>query len=339
MDKIRIGVLSASDIAKRRFLPALKNCEGFEFKGIGLADDTERSLVVDTGSKTTEDKRERAAKLCGIYGGRLYESFNEIISDADIDALYISLPPALHYHWSMEALRAGKHLLIEKPLTTDSSDCDSIISLAREKSLCVVENYGFIYHKQMKAIKKLLHDGEIGKVRLVRAAFGFPRRREDDFRYIKKLGGGALLDCGGYTIRLARELLGETMHIDQAVLMPLKGHDVDGHGYVSAANDEGIAAQLSFGMDNQYKCELEVWGESGILYTDRIFTAPGDYVTKTVLIRGMERIEIETGSDDQFLRMIEELACCMEDSSRRVGMYDAIVRQNGDLMRVLELAL
>ena len=337
MKKTCIGILTASDIAKRRFIPALLKYDDFEFAGIGFATDEERNLIVHSDSKVTADKKQRAEELCTQYGVKLYESFMSIIGAPEIDAIYISLPPALHYHWCMEALKAGKHILVEKPLATSIEECEYIIKLAGKKRLVVAENYGFIYHNQMRVINELISSREIGELRLLRAAFGFPRRSEDDFRYVKKLGGGALLDCGGYTIRLAGELLGESMRLTDAILFPLEGHDVDGHGYVSAVNDHGLAAQLSFGMDNQYKCELEIWGEKGIIYTDRIFTAPPEYEPKIRVMQGMETRMIEAGADDQFLGMIRAFDSGIKDERIRIDMYDRISDQNRRLMKAFEL--
>ena len=222
-----------------------------------------------------------------------------------------------------------------------------MLALADERGLAVVENYGFLYHRQMKTIKKLIRDGEIGQVRLIRAAFGFPRRKDDDFRYVKALGGGALLDCGGYTLRLAGDLLGEGMELKDALLLPLEGHDVDGHGYITAVSSAaegdddavaaGAAAQLSFGMDNQYKCELEVWGSAGTIFTDRIFTAPPELETKVMLTKGLNKKEIVTGADDQFLKIIEVFASCIEDQAQRDGMREKILRHNRNLSISVEI--
>ncbi|MCR5235783.1 MAG: Gfo/Idh/MocA family oxidoreductase [Lachnospiraceae bacterium] len=365
---MRMGILSASDIAKRRFIPALLKCRAFDLAGIGFADNDERGAVPGIGGEANDGKRAATMELCGQYGVRFYESYHDLLSDKDIDAVYISLPPALHHHWCMEALGAGKHVLVEKPVATTRKDCWEMTALAGEKHLAVVENYGFLYHKQMNMIKKLILGGEIGHVRLIRAAFGFPKRSEDDFRYSRVMGGGALLDCGGYTLRLAGELLGAGMEVRDTVLMPLEGHDVDGHGYITALNPgvtdhspenvltsdaegavflepaaaaSGVAcealAQLAFGMDNQYKCELEIWGSEGTVFTDRIFTAPPEYETKLTLIKGLNRKEIVTGADDQFLRIIEKFEECIKEPDRRSEMYGGILRHNSNLMRAMSL--
>ena len=370
---MRIGILSGSDIARRRFIPALIKSGVFEFSGIGSADDGERRAVTGTGSEVSPGKRAKTMELCDQYGVKFYDSYHGLLSDEAIDAVYISLPPALHHHWCMEALRAGKHVLVEKPAATTRKDCWEMTALAGEKKLAVVENYGFLYHKQMDTIKHLIRSDEIGSIRLIRAAFGFPRRREDDFRYSRVMGGGALLDCGGYTLRLAMELLGAGMEVRDAVLMPLSGHDVDGHGYITAisgksqdngrgdvlapdedgeyqeaaymaaAEDEGdapegAAAQLSFGMDNQYKCELEIWGSRGTIFTDRIFTAPPELETKVLLTKGLDKKEIISGSDDQFLKIIRVFESCIADDDLRTGMYGQMLRHNANLMKAFRLS-
>ena len=125
-----------------------------------------------------------------------------------------------------------------------------------------------IYHSQITKIKELLEQQVIGNLRLIRTSFGFPRRSANDFRYKKELGGGSLLDCGGYPIKLIQVLLSD-VKIDSASLY--YENDIDLYGAVQVTGKEATA-QISFGMDNSYKCELEIWGSKGticLLYTSR----------------------------------------------------------------------
>ena len=118
----------------------------------------------------------------------------------------------------------------------------------------------FAFHNQLKEIAQIIERGEIGDVRLYRISFGFPQRAVNDFRYNKELGGGALIDAGGYTIKYAAMLLGETAHITAAQMNYTDEFEVDIYGSATLVNQDGATAQIAFGMDNSYKCELEVWG-------------------------------------------------------------------------------
>ena len=108
----------------------------------------------------------------------------------------------------------------------------------------------FQYHAQIAEIRKLLKEGLVGDIRLMKASFGFPLRAANDFRYNKALGGGALLDAAGYVTKLARLMLGSTVKVDTATLNGLEGYEVDMYGSATYSNEEGDVLQGSFSMDS-----------------------------------------------------------------------------------------
>lgn len=284
---MRLGILGTADIAFRRFLPALSKCDGITYVGVA-------SRTPQKGEKFRE-----------TFGGEVYESYDALIADKSIDAVYVPLPPALHFEWGKKVLEAGKHLLMEKPFTTNLHDTERLLKLAEEKGLLVHENYMFLYHSQLAKVKQLIADEALGKIRLYRMSFGFPMRSQGDFRYNKELGGGALLDCGGYPVRLALELLGDTAKVVHSKLVQPEGFEVDLYGSAVMENDAGEVAQLSFGMDNAYQCQLEVWGSKATLIAPRIFTA-GDGVKPSLILRtSSDESKMELDADDQFLHSIE----------------------------------
>lgn len=287
---MRLGILGTADIAFRRFLPALSKCDGITYVGVA-------SRTPQKGEKFRE-----------AFGGEVYESYDALIADKSIDAVYVPLPPALHFEWGKKVLEAGKHLLMEKPFTTNLHDTEQLLKLAEEKGLAVHENYMFLYHSQLAKIKQMIADGTLGEIRLYRMSFGFPMRSQGDFRYNKELGGGALLDCGGYPVRLALEMLGDTAKVVHSKLVQPEGFGVDLYGSAVMENDAGEVAQLSFGMDNAYQCQLEVWGSKATLIAPRIFTA-GDSVKPSLILRtSSDESKIELDADDQFLHSMQVFA-------------------------------
>ena len=162
----RIGILSPSEIAYRRFLPALKNVAGATLIGVGMNTPDERygSNLPDTSEIAfmLENEKEKASKMISEYGGNLFSSYEEIISSPDIDAIYIPLPPALHYKWSREVLKHGKHVLVEKPSTTSYKETNDLVEIAENSGLGLHENYMFIFHNQLRAIDSIVKSGEIG---------------------------------------------------------------------------------------------------------------------------------------------------------------------------------
>lgn len=323
---LRIGIICPSEIAFRRFMPALSKCEDIEFAGVAAASSEEWDGEYTCDMQKAEIKKAEA--FCEQYGGKVFSSYSSLISSGDADAVYLPLPPALHYKWGTKALQAGKHLFVEKPSATSLAESSSLVDLAKEKDLALHENYMFRFHSQIDYIKSFLSQGKIGDVRLYRIAFGFPQRAKNDFRYNKALGGGALLDCGGYTLRLASMLLGETAHITSCRLNYTDGFEVDIFGSATMENDDGVTAQLSFGMDNAYKCELEVWGSTGVLFTDRILTAPVGFEPTVIYKNGNEPAEKMTlAADDTFMKSIEFFRSCIEDKAVREQSYNDILKQ------------
>lgn len=318
MKKVRLGVIGTSDIAFRRFLPALMKDKYFEYVGIASRD------------------YDRTKRFIESYGGKGYGNYNDLIESEEVEALYMPLPPALHYEWARKALESGKHVLVEKPFTTRLNHTTELLELARNRNLTVSENYGFIYHSQLECIQKLLRVENMGEIRLYRLAFGFPMRQAGDFRYNKDLGGGALLDCGGYPLKLAIYLLGSTARVATAKLNYDDKYDVDLFGSATLENNQGQVAQISFGMDNAYKCEFEAWGSKGTLMATRIFTAGEDFRPELILKEGNTEKRMLLPADDQFLKSINRFAECIRSQEVREQSYQEILSQ-GEVVETIKL--
>lgn len=306
---MRIGILGTAEIAFRRFLPALEKCPTLEYVGVA--------------TRTPE----KAEPFRQRYGGQIYDGYDALLEDKRIEAVYVPLPPALHYEWGKKALCAGKHLLMEKPFATSPDEAEELLALAAERDLAVHENYMFLYHGQLANIRSRIADGGLGELRLIRVSFGFPKRSADDFRYNRSLGGGALLDCGGYPLRLARELLGDTARVTQAQLAYPAGYEVDLYGSAVLENAAGLCAQIGFGMDNAYQCQLEVWGSRMTLLAPRIFTAGPDFEPPLILRSSTGEERIAQKPDDQFLGSIQAFVNSIAEKEQRAEQRKKITRQ------------
>ncbi len=328
---MKIGIICPSEIALRRFMPALQQCSEFTFIGLGVFSKEERYGDQDVSEeefqKVLTTEKEKAQVFVDQFGGRIFNSYTEVVTSPDIDAVYIPLPPALHYRWAKLALENGKHVLVEKPSTTSAAESRKLVKIARERGLALHENYMFAFHEQLDAVDEIIQSGEIGEIRLYRISFGFPRRAANDFRYNKALGGGALIDAGGYTIRYATRLLGPTAKIRYAQSNYMDEFEVDMYGSAALVNEDGVTAQIAFGMDNNYKCELEAWGSSGCLTTGRILTAPAGFVPTAVIRKGNEERTVNLPADDAFLKSIRHLSECIQDEGIREERYRIITKQ------------
>lgn len=328
---MRIGIICPSEIALRRFMPALQLVENIEFIGLGVCTKEERfgkrfpsNDIVKKVLKLEEDK---AQMFIDQYGGKIFKGYKTIVESSEIDAIYIPLPPALHFYWAKSALEHGKHVFVEKPSTTSMADTKELVSIAKKSGLALHENYMFSFHDQLNAVDDIVKSGEIGDVRLYRISFGFPRRSVNDFRYNKALGGGALIDAGGYTLKYATHLLGETAKVRYAQMNYIDGFEVDIYGSAALVNSQGITAQIAFGMDNNYKCDLEVWGSIGCLTTERILTAPAGFVPEVTIRKGNVDEKKLLPSDDTFKKSIERFLQCIGDVNIRKQNYQEIVKQ------------
>lgn len=333
MRKIRIGVICPSEIAFRRFLPSLQKSKDFEYVGVSYATDEEWfgedwcNVDSEYRNRMMTAEREKAEKFQKEFGGDVIKGYGNMAGTEQVDAVYLPLPPALHYKWAKLALQCGKHVFVEKPSTLCMEDTQHLVALSEQKELALHENYMFVFHNQIKAVSDIINRGEIGDVRLYRITFGFPQRAETDFRYNKSLGGGALLDAGGYTIKLATMLLGDDVQLTSATAGYKSGFGVDIYGAATMESSNGIVAQLAFGMDNDYRCDLEVWGSKGTFSTTRIMTAPDGFAPSYTIKKNQE---VEKGilpADDAFLKSIEHFGLCVREEDVRKSNYQVMLLQ------------
>lgn len=329
---MNIAVLCPSEIALRRFMPALRQVPELTYVGVGVASAEERLMGLKSAENDIEDdgvnlQKAKAQQFVEEFGGRVFDGYNALIDDPSVDTVYIPLPPGLHYLWAKRALEAGKHVMLEKPFTTSLHDTGNLIDTARANNLAVHENYMFAFHSQIDYVRETLASDMLGEIRLIRIDFGFPFRGVADFRYSKGLGGGALFDCGGYTLKLASLLLGPSTRLVTAAAFPARDLEVDVFGSATLQNDDGLVAQVSFGMDNDYRCNIDVWGSGSSLFSGRILTAPVGFEPTFEIGRNGERQTASLPADDSFKKSIEHFCACVQNVEVRESRMQEIALQ------------
>ena len=171
MKTIKFGVICPSEIAFRRFMPALKQINGAEYVGLAVNSISERYgndlPSIEIQEKMLARNRGKAKNFVDSFGGKIFNSYEEISRSNEIDALYIPLPPALHYKWAKIALESNKHVLLEKPAAISLSEINSLVNLASSKNLALHENYMFIYHEQLNIIREIINSGKIGDIDII----------------------------------------------------------------------------------------------------------------------------------------------------------------------------
>jgi predicted dehydrogenase len=186
------GILGTANIARVAFLPGLAAAGGGAAYCVAS-----RDLA-------------RAQEFASRHGiERAYGRYEDVLDDDRVEAVYIPLPNTLHAEWAIAALRAGKAVLCEKPLTLSVDDTEHVLSVARETGSYLWESFVFPFHRQTRRVLNLITDGELGEVRDVHSSFSFTLRNRNNIRLSRDLGGGALFDVGCYCIRLARLIFAE----------------------------------------------------------------------------------------------------------------------------------
>ncbi|WP_404434652.1 Gfo/Idh/MocA family oxidoreductase [Microbacterium lacus] len=196
---MRVGVLGAARIVKAALLEPSRGIAGVEVTAIAARD---------------RDRAVAGAERGGIP--RVHGSYVELLADPDIDAVYVPLPAALHARWTIAAIQAGKHVLCEKPFTSNSEAAQRVAHAADGTDRRVMEAYHSHYHPLYGRLREILGSGEIGAVRSARATFCIPIPPGRDIRWNPALAGGGLLDVGYYPVRILTELFGSSPKVTRA---------------------------------------------------------------------------------------------------------------------------
>jgi predicted dehydrogenase len=265
---LRIGVIGAARIARDFVI------------GAGLS----RTVLVAAVASRDPDKATRFARELGIP--RAYGSYAELLADPEIDAVYNPLPNTLHAEWSMEAAKAGKHVLCEKPLATNAGEARAMFNAARHHGVMLVE--GFPYRAQPHALKleELIASGAIGRVQTMQAAFGFTMTDTANIRLDPGLAGGALLDAGTYPVSLVRLVAGQRASRAHAVAR-WHASGVDQTLVATLEHPGGLLAQISCSFTTGIHRHALIAGDAGVIQTTYLNNPPLDRPALLQLKRGV----------------------------------------------------
>jgi predicted dehydrogenase len=206
----------------------------------------------------------RAAAYARDHGiPQAYGSYEELLADPTIDAIYISLPNALHVPWAIRALQAGKHVLCEKPLSRHPEQVDALFDAAEQAGRSCMEAFMWRHNPQTKRLAALIADGAIGELRLIRAAFSFPLTNPANVRLQPGLDGGALMDVGCYCVSACRLLAGEPVRVTGQQVVGPSGVDV--RFAATLAFDKRVLAHIDCAIDLPDRSELEAIGSEGTI--------------------------------------------------------------------------
>ena len=226
-----------------------------------LVESPESELVAV--ASRTQERADAYAHEWGIP--RAYGSYEALLDDRDVEAVYVSLPNGPHVEWSIRLAGAGKHVLCEKPLARSPADVARAFDAAEAAGLVLMEAFMWRHHPQTRRFAELVRDRAIGDLRLVQASFSFQIADDGDVRLDPALAGGALMDVGCYCVSGARLLAGEPLVATARQVLAPAGVDVRLTG--SLAFDRDVVAQLDCAFDLPLRQRLEAVGSAGWVRT------------------------------------------------------------------------
>jgi predicted dehydrogenase len=316
MRQVKWGVLSSAAFAKSTAIPAMRMAEGVALTGI---------------ASRSREKAEAFAREFGF--SKVYGSYEELLADPEIEAIYNPLPNGLHAEWTIKAAQAGKHCLVEKPFAANVAEAQKVAEAARQHETLVMEAFMWRFHPMHQRARQLIRDGAIGPVRFVRSAFTFTLARQPNVRLDPGLAGGGLMDVGCYCISAARFLFGqEPVRVyARAEYDPEYQVDMLACGLLEFA--EGWAT-FDAGLALPYRCDYEVVGSRGRILAPYAFL-PGDKAELEIESNGKTERESFYGVNqwslefEHFSHSIVEgtpLAYDIEDAIGQQKVIDAVYR-------------
>jgi predicted dehydrogenase len=299
---VRWGVLSTARI-NDKLLAGARQAAGVEVVAVASRD------------------RARGEVFAAAHGiGRVHGSYEDLLADPDVEAVYIPLPNSLHVPWSIQALEAGKHVLCEKPLTRRAAEAEAVFDAADRAGRLLMEAFMWRYHPQTEALVRLA--GEIAPLRVVRAAFGFPLPPEDvaNVRLQTSLEGGALMDVGCYCVSALRLLGGEPERV-QSELVP-GGDGVDGR-FAGVMRFGGVLGTFDCGFDVPPRGAIEVVGEGGTLVASDPWHGLAPHLT--LALPGEDPSEVPVEAANPYQLELEDLSSAIRSGGApRLGRADAL---------------
>jgi predicted dehydrogenase len=252
---------------------------------------------------------------------RAHGSYEALLADPGVDAVYVSLPNELHHEWSMRALAAGKHVLCEKPYSRSAEDVEEAFAAAGAAGLVLAEALMWRHHPQALELAALVAGGAIGELRMVRAAFSFPLTDPRDARLLDGPAGGGLMDVGCYCVSAARLLAGEPVSVTAQQLVTPAG--VDRRLAATLAHEGEVLGHFDCALDLPDRSELEAIGSEGVLRVSDPWQCVMTGIDLLVDGRPAEHYEFEPA--DPYGCELEDFAGAVAgERPPRLGLADAL---------------
>ncbi|MCA0984287.1 Gfo/Idh/MocA family oxidoreductase [Halobacillus yeomjeoni] len=315
------GIMGAANIARKALIPALQRAEGAEVTAVASLSGKEKELADTFDIPYT------------------YESYEELLNDPEIEAVYIPLPNHLHKEWTIKAAQAGKHVLCEKPAALNRADMEEMLQACEENNVYFLEAFMYQFHPQHKKVKQLMEEGAVGEVSMIQASFSFLFDRSNyNIRLDPEKGGGALWDIGCYGVHSALNVMNEEVKDVQVTGNIDPEHGVDTTAAASLLLANGVVVQVDCSFDATFRNEYQVIGTEGIIKVHDAYR-PDKRDSKgliTVFDSEGEQVAIEEG--DQYRLQVETFMDAIRNNGSLEFYHQASLRYL-DVMEQLQNGL
>ena len=311
--KIRWGVLGWARIARESFLPALLRSANSEFTALASRD----------AAKLAESR----ARFPG--GHREHLGYEALLRDPAVEAVYIPLPNSEHCAWTIRAAEHGKHVLCEKPLALDATECRRMTDACAAHGVRLMEAFMYRYTDRTRQVEAVLRSGALGEVKFVEASFRFLLNRPGTIKLQPALGGGALYDVGCYPVNFAGLVADTAAGVPAGTVRPesvavecVRRGGVDEIFSALLRYPSGLVAALHCGFNAHKRVAAEIVGTAGVLEIPDAFFDPAGALTLT---RGEERTEIHVAASDRYRHEIEDFAdAILANRAPRLGLAESL---------------
>lgn len=308
-EKIRFGIIGCSSIAKRSVIPALIESKNAKLEFVG---------------SRTKDKAE---KIANEFGCEKFGNYEQVLDSKDVDAVYISLPIALHEEWCIKSALAKKHILCEKSFSTSFQSTKNILDVCETNKVRIMEGIMVRFHPRTKKILEMVKEKTIGNIFSFSGNYGFPPVSFNDIRYNKSLGGGVLNETGCYPICICRSVFNEepigvfsNLYFDEELKIDIKGN-------VLLLFQNSKIGQISFSFDNFYQANYKIWGDKGILETSRAFSIPPNLDSTIIFENEENKKNITVNAANHFTLMIDEFSKEISSHNNKTEFEEELLKQ------------
>ncbi|MDB5814659.1 MAG: oxidoreductase [Rhodocyclales bacterium] len=309
---VRWGILGYARIARLNGIPGMQRAGNAELAAIASRDPNKLAECAEKFSLA-----------------RLHLKYEDLLADPDVDAIYIPLPNSLHKPWSIAALRAGKHVLCEKPLALNAAEAREMAAVSRDTGKLLMEGFMYRYTDRMRHVREVLDSGVLGPLRHINASFRFFLDRPNTIKAQPELGGGALYDVGCYPISLLGMITGEVPVRCQATAEFEQGVDVNLSALLQY--DDGLIVNIHCGFNAHGRMHAEIIGTLGTLEIPDTFLDPAGEIrlhtkdgTRSIAVDQSDRFGAEFRDFSAAILEGRQPMLTLDDSIRDLEVLDMI---------------